>query len=338
MTRRNIIIASFISVFLFMFISFLIYVVYCFSFYDKNQIDKYINNFNNGSYDFVYNNMVNKEKINKEDFNYSINLMFNNEELESIYNDYFTSINKEIFIDKYSFSNKVDNDYFSFKETGKTTFFERKKIEYDKVIVKSKDGKSTFGVLNNITLNVENNSKLIIDNKECKITDNKCVFEYLLSGLHTIKYESGSNTYFGIVNIVLDNSSIDITTIDDLVKIDDVKGVSIDNKKINIGLYKDVNCLEKDECFFKNRYIELKEDNSFYMYLADGILGFNETYKGTYDIQYNKLYLHVNEYIYNNVILNTQNVEKGNDIILFEFTINGDNSFSNETYNFRENE
>ena len=313
MIKKHLFITTLISVLLFTFVVFLIYIVYCFSFYDKNLTNKFINNFNNGSYDFVYNNMLDSKEIEKNSFNYSINLMFKKDMLEEIYNKYYSESNKDEFFDNYYYGKKADIDSFSFKEEGKTSFFKRKKLSYDKITIFSNNKTmSSFGVKKDVKLLVEENSSLTVDEIECKITDNYCHFDYILGGLHTVTYNNGNDSYFGLVNVIYSSSEIEITNLSSLVKIDGVKGVVIDNT-ITLGLGRYV----ANE---GNSFVKLNGNNSFMMYRKYYNDHYYEVFYGTYDREGNRVVLNVDKSIYHNYLTNIYEEYNylENDVFVFD--------------------
>ena len=313
MIKKHLFITTLISVLLFTFVVFLIYIVYCFSFYDKNLTNKYINNFNNGSYDFVYNNMVNSKEIDKDSYNYSINLMFKKDSLEDIYNKYYRDSNKEEFFDNYYYGRNVLVDGFSFKEEGKTSFFKRKKISYDKITIFTNNRTmSSFGIKKDVKLLVEKDSSLIVDEKECKIIDNYCHFDYILGGLHTITYDNGNDTYFGLVNVIYSSSEIEITNLSSLIKIDGVKGAVLDNR-ISLGIGKYV-ANEGDS------FVKLNNNSSFIIYKKYNLEHYYEVFYGTYDREGNTIVLNVDKSTYRNYLTNMyQEYDYSeNDVFVFE--------------------
>lgn len=226
MEKKSIFITTVVTIFLFSFVLFLIYVIYCFSFYDKNQEDVYLSNYNMGKYDFFYDKMVYNKYITKEDFNYSVNLMFKKNKLNEIYNTYYSNLNNAEFINTYFFRRNVSLDDIRFLSQGKTSLFKRKKLLYKSITIRSVNGlESSFGVKKDISFVVDDNTKLSIDEKGCEVKDNICSYSYIMGGLHTVLYEIGDVTYFGLVNVVKDESKIDINGLDSLIKVNNVLDV-----------------------------------------------------------------------------------------------------------------
>ena len=227
-------ITSIATISLFILVAFLIYVIYCFSFYDDNKANEYLLKFNTDSYDFVYDHMYNNDNISKEKYNYSVNLMFKKNMLEELYDLYYSSITKEEFMNDYYYGNNVNLSDIKYITKGKTNLFKRKKIEYYSIDIKSKSGnKSSFGIKTDISLVVEPNSKLIVDEEECKIENNECFFPYILGGLHSVKYVVGDSSYFALLNIVDDDYVVDVNKIDKMVRINKVEDV-IEDIDINL--------------------------------------------------------------------------------------------------------
>ena len=235
MSKKSFIITSIVTVSLFVFVSFLLYVIYCFSFYDSNQENEYLLNFNSESYDFVYDHMNNKNYISKNSFNYSVNLMFRKNKLKEIYNLYYSDLNEDDFINNYYYGNNISLEDIEFIKDGKTNLFKRRTIEYASITIWSRSGnKSSFGVKNNLKLKVGDNSKITIDEVGCEIKNNTCIISYILGGLHTVKYKVEDVEYFGLLNVINNNSEIDISNLDSLVRINNDQEIE-DDIDINLN-------------------------------------------------------------------------------------------------------
>ena len=218
MENKHILATVFITFFLFSFVLFLIYVVYCFSFYDTYQEKKFVDNFNKGLYDYVYDNLEDSNRIDEDLYNYSVNLNFNEKSLIEIYEKYYKEYDKSDFIDSYLFSNRVQIDNFHFKSNIKTSLTKRRDLKYIRIDVRTANQKKTsFGVMRNISFETPENSKLIVDEKECSINENICHFDYLLGGLHTVFYENNNTVYFGLANVFDDNLKIVVSGLKSLV-------------------------------------------------------------------------------------------------------------------------
>ena len=224
MQDKSTIISLSITFVLFLFIAILIYIIYCYAYYDKNLKEVYLSNYNDSKYDYIYENMNIPERLDMDDYNNVISLMYNRNYLEEIYNDYYEGSivynDLDVFLNEYYYGNGITLDDIKFIEEGKTTLFKRKKLLYDVINVKNKNGgSSVLGVVNHISFDIENNSKLLVDSNEVNCANNTCVIDFMFGGLHTIDYTSNGFEYFGIVNVKGNNKNIDITNLDSLILI-----------------------------------------------------------------------------------------------------------------------
>ena len=218
MEKKSIFITALITICLFSFVFFLIYVVYCFAFFDKNQENEYLNYFNSGNYEFIYNNMVGLDSISKEDFNYTVNLMFKRTKLNEIHHQYYSNIDINDFMNDYYYGGYINADNLELSFNGKTDLFSRRSLRYKKIKVTTISGNhSIFGVMKDINILVDYNSVLLVDGKDCDVTSRSCYYKYLLGGLHTIEYTNGDIKYFGIINITKDNQEIILNNLENLV-------------------------------------------------------------------------------------------------------------------------
>ena len=215
MKDKNMSLTIGITAFLFIFIISLIYILYCYSYYDGYQKEKYLEEFNGRNYDYVYERLSNKDKLKIEDFNKVIDLMYNKNTLESIYNTYYRDSkiynNSTEFINEYFYGNrKISLDDIEYKQVGKSNLFKR-------------------------SFSIDNNSTLIIDNKRLSCVDNRCLVEYMFMGLHEVNYISNGFTYYGLVNVTSNVRDININSLDNLVNVDfDLEtGVGVFNERIN---------------------------------------------------------------------------------------------------------
>ena len=341
MKKKRLLITLFISLFLFCFVFFLIYVVYCFAFYDKNQVAKFTDEFNHGYYDFVYANMADNDKISKEAFNYSVNLMFNENRILDIHNTYYSDIDKDLFVTNFLFDSKIQSGDITFVEDGKTSLFDRKKIKYGSINLATKGGlRTTFVVRKNIKLTGEDNSKIIIDGKECDLNNNSCYLVYALGGMHTIRYETAKVNYFGLFNITADNMEIDVTTIDSLVKTSEVQGVVKKKEaKINLkpGKYLIKECYLPFDCAKKQRsFLILEADGSANLYMWYNLAQAGDSYFGRYVIENNYLILKFDSHTYKEFDYDTK-VTTTIDIDVyseFRYKIINNKTIKNEEYTF----
>lgn len=241
--NKNIKITIGISVILFVFIVSLIYLLYCYSYYDDYQKEVFTREFNSKNYDNVYDNLKDGNKISRNDFNKVIDLMYNKNTLNNIYNMYYidSSLYKDNneFIDEFYYGDKrIDILDIEFYQKGKTTLFNRSDFYYERINLTNSHGfSSSLGVLNNVILKVEDNSSLKIDSKGITCNNDTCTIEYMFMGLHEILYESNGYTYYGILNVTSNVREINVTVIDSLIRInkDEEKEEDIDEDKILFG-------------------------------------------------------------------------------------------------------
>jgi len=234
MEKKSVSITALVTILLFGLVIFLLYVIFCYSFYDKSQEENIIENFNNGNYDSFYDTLFDKKYISKEEYNYSINLMFKKNELNEIYNKYYSDLKYEEFINKYYYRNRLTIDDLKVITEGKTTLFKRRITYCSSIKIRNNNDEfSSFGVKKDVSFSVDEDIKLVIDERGCELKDKVCHYDYILGGLHTVKYEKDGIEYFGLVNVVKDNSNITIDNLDSLVKIVDVTDV-IDNIDVSL--------------------------------------------------------------------------------------------------------
>lgn len=307
--NKNLFITIGITIFLLIFISFLLYVIYCYSYYDSYQKNNYLKEFNHNNYNFVYEKMVNNDKLSKEEFERVRDLMYDKNTLKNIYNLYY--IKSDLFEDLNDFFNnyyygekKIDEDDIEFYIEGKSNLFNRSKLYYKKINLINRGGfKSALGILDNVIFEVEDNSKLIIDKNELECSDGLCSVQYMYMGLHEVYYESNGFSYYGLLNLMDNSKNINITNIDSLVKIEEKEKEPeeeiIPDAKLNRGVYKVNKCfLTKTNCAYsKYSYLALNEDGTCELY---EYISFNQAryrYNGTYDISGNFLTLSFDGYL-----------------------------------------
>lgn len=346
MNKKNFFITFGITSFLFLFVLFLIYLIYCYAYFDKEQELKYIDSVNRGNYDFIYNNL-NNNFLSKNEFYNSINLMYDKSILKNIYFTYYENrinISLEDFINEFYFGDyKIDSKDVSFNSDSKTNLFKRRKLYYDDIVLESKSGnKSSLGLKSDILLKIEEKSILNLDGKEVVCDKNECLINQIFGGLHEIKYISNNFEYYGIINIIDNKQVIEITMVDSLVNINknNKKANSYDkvNKyKLNYGLYKLDKCYLDSSCpSKKDSYIRLNEDGTcvFYTYITLDQAG--DSYFGTYKINGNFLVMKFDNHIYN--VFDYDTKEK-TDIFAesdmeISYKIEYDNILVNDMYKF----
>lgn len=223
MEDRSTFIALVVSSILFVFIFVLIYTIYCFVYYDKRQEEILLSYYNEKKYDKVFNNLDDNSDFTIDDFNDVISLMYNKNDLEKIYNDYYKGnifVTLDDFFNEFYYGeNVLSLENMNFIKTGETNYFKRAKFKYDRIYVSSKNGiKSTLGIFKNIALKIEKNSQLFLDNHELSCYEEACNVSKILGGLHSIRYISNNYEYYGIININDDNCFIDIFNLYNLVR------------------------------------------------------------------------------------------------------------------------
>lgn len=224
MEDRSTFIALVVSSILFVFIFVLVYTIYCFVYYDKRQEEILLSYYNEKKYDKVFNNLDDNSDFTIDDFNDVISLMYNKNDLEKIYNDYYKGnifVTLDDFFNEFYYGeNVLSLENMKFIKIGETNYFKRAKFKYDRIYVSSKNGiKSTLGIFKNITLKIEKNSQLFLDNHELSCYEEACNISKILGGLHSIRYISNNYEYYGIININDDNSFIDIFNLYNLVRL-----------------------------------------------------------------------------------------------------------------------
>lgn len=336
----------FITFFLFSFIAFLIYLLYCYAYYDKSLEEFYYKEIANYNYDYFYNNLIDKDGLNKENFDKTIELMTSLKELKKIYYLYYKNgdiYSLEDFLSIYYYGDyKINIDDVVFSSNGKTGLFKRKAIFYDEVYLNNDVSNSTLGVLRSIQFNVEENSILKVDNNELSCDDGVCEVFKIFGGTHEILYTSNNYQYYGLVNISKDKQSIDVTNLDSLVRIDLITDDSIvidDNTdmKLEIGEYKLSKCYLDSGCpTAKKSYLKLHSDGSceFYTYINLDKAG--DYYKGYYKIENNFLVMNFDSHTYEVFDYDTKQSTdiNGNVEIEMRYKIEDDNSLVNDSYRF----
>ena len=340
MKKKHFLITFLVSIALFSLVIFLIYVIYCFAFYDNNQEKKYLESFNNGKYDFVYDHLENADKINKDLYNYNVNITFNKNKLNEIYELYYKNVDHDEFICNYYFNNITDNvDYYS---VGKTNLLKRKNLYYRSVeVINGKGVKTSFGVKKNLTLKVDEDSNLSVDDKECAIDKDTCTYQYIMGGNHTILYTVGQVTYYGILNVTSDNMNINVENVESLIKIGEVKEVQKPKKTSNIklksGKYKETKCYMAFDCANKKKsFLILNDDGTANLYLWFNLAQAGDSYFGTYEIVNNYLIMKFNghtykEFDYDTKVTTTIDIDVYSE---FRYKIENDHTINNEEYRF----
>ncbi len=349
MKDKNMMITLGITSFLFFFVIFLVYLIYCFAYYDENQEGIFVTKFNNGNYDYVYDNFFNKEEIDKDKYYDVINLMYDKVTLKNIYYLYYKNSvyeNLDEFINEYYFGdNEIIVDDILFASVGKTGFFTRRDLFYSTIKVESNSGlKSSIGLKKNIKFMVEESSTIMLDSKNLECLGGECKLDRLLGGLHTIYYISNGHKYYGIINVTKDDEVIDVTSNKSLIKIDSViveddkEEISVSDYNLKIGRYGLNKCYLSDSCPTKKKsYIQLNEDKTCTLYTYISLSKAGDTYVGTYEIEGNFLVMKFREHTYSMFDYDTK---ESTDIIgtvdmEMRYKIESDTIVSNDSYRFK---
>lgn len=340
-----------ITFLLFSFIIFLIYLLYCFAYYDKNQEEQYYNNILNEKYDLVYDNMADKDGLTKERFNKVLNIMYDKKSLKDIYYLYYRdndTILLEDFIEKYYYGNaNISSDDIIYSVNGKTSLFKRRAIFYKSItLVNEKGHKSSLGVKRNVSFIVEDGSKLKIDNEEVECNQGVCTSNKIFGGLHEINYVSNGYEYYGLINIVKDKQSIEITNVDTLVRIDLVSDndILVGNTEdvgeydLKVGRYSLNKCYLSFGCpSVKKSYIQLNEDGSCQLYTYITLDQAGDLYNGTYTREGDFLVMKYDSHTYQVFDYDTK---KSTDITAevdmeMRYKIEDDYVLSSDSYRFK---
>ena len=303
-----------LTLLLFLFIVSLLYIIYCYAYYDKYQEQVFLDHYNHREYSFVYKKMVGKDDLSLDEFNSVIDNLGDRDRLSNIYDTYYIDgsiYDKDTFMNTFLFNNlNVTLDNIHYTSNGKTNLFSRKGIFYDYVNVSNGIQNITIGVLNNISFKIEDNTVLKIDDKDVVCIDNVCTIDKIFGGIHEVSYVSNGYLYYGLVNIHEDKQVIDVTNIESLVKVSQVE------VKLNYGKYIISKCnLDVTLCpSLSKSYLILNEDGSYvsYMYYTDIDKG-NIT-DGTYTVVDNKIVFTYNgkfseEYLFSDIYLLGENTD-----------------------------
>lgn len=300
-----------LTIILFGFIVFLLYVIYCYAYYDKYMELEYTNSFNNGDYNFVFDKMVGKGNLTYEQFTYSLDKLTDKERLNEIFDSYYKDsgiYNKEDFLDTYLYklNNVVESD-IKFSTNGKTNLFTRRAIFYDEIKITNNKSYTNIGVFNKISFKVEDNSILRVDNKELECINNVCIIDKIYGGIHEISYASNGYEYYALVNITKDKKSIEVTNLDSLVKVREA------NVALKYGRYLLTNC--NGFCPIINKsYLMINEDNTYYLYdyHKDG-----QNYNASGEYSVNGNYITIDKEIF---MITGSNLVESNNRVTYTYT------------------
>lgn len=338
---------------LFSFIIFLIYLLYCFAYYDKNQENEYFNKIVNYDYKYIFDNLAGKDGLGEEEFNKVLNMMNDKKNLKDIYYLYYRNtetLTLDEFVSKYYYGDvKYNDQHVVYSINGKTGLLKRRAIFYQSIDITNKKGhKSSLGVKRNINFVVEDGAKLKIDNKELKCDKTICKLSKVFGGIHEISYISNGYEYYGLINIVKDKQTIEVTNIDSLVRIDlisdnnilvkdDIKN-DFSSNNLTIGKYNLNKCYLNFGCpSTKKSYLLLNDDGSckFYTYITLDQAG--DLYYGTYTKEGNFLVLNFNGHTYQVFDYDTKestNITADVDIEM-RYKIEQGNILTNDSYRFK---
>lgn len=351
MNTKNVVLTVIITLFLSIFIGVMGAIIYLYGVYDKKEEDKYLEEYNSGNFTYVYNNLSKESStfVSEELFNNIVGLMYNKNNLKTIYDNYYSD--SEIFIDEKDFFSyyffgytELSNQDIEFKFSGKTNLFNRRKIEYKYInLENNNEVKGKLGVISNVTFKKPGNGFLYLDNIELECENDLCNVDNILGGLHEVVYEDNDGKYYSLINVVNegeyniseDKSYIRIIESNISNNIEEVSGVSLN---LIPGRYKFKKCYLESSCpSFRHSYMDLNADGTvtYYVYITLDIAG--DTYKGTYEIKNNFLYLYFDKHIYKMHDYDTKqrtDIEATLDMVM-RYKITSDRTFSNYDYDFK---
>lgn len=278
-----------LTLILFGFIVFLLYVIYCYAYYDKYQEQIFTDSVNNGKYDFVYEKMVGKGNLTYEQFISGIEILKDKDGLINIFNTYYKDsglYNEADFIKEYLFTNiNIESKDIKFTSNGKTNLFTRRAIFYDEITLSNGNQKVILGAFNKVMFKIENNAVLRFDNRDLVCENNICIIDKIYGGIYEISYISNGYEYYGLVNINKDKQNIDITNLESLVKVRDLE-IKLSYGKYNVSSCISIDCPEENKS-----YMMLNEDGTFYSYRYYSDKGSASIETGNYTRDENKLML-----------------------------------------------
>ena len=348
MKDKNLTVTIGITFVLFSFIIFLLYLIYCYSYYDNRKTDIFLDNYNKDVWDFVYDNWEGKDEISKESFYNSINLMYDKNFLRNIYDTYYknnSTLTFEMFSNQYFYGDSViGKNKITFATEGKTNLIKRRKFYYKNINLENKNGYTArLGIFHNLKIVVPTNGNISFDNETCELVDDICTIPAVFGGLHKVLYTYNGIRYFALLNVYSDNMEVDVTNIDGLIKYisnGEVKGVvkeQVEDAFVNKGAYRVSACYLASSCpSSRESYLRLNEDGTCTLYIYIVLDVSRDTYIGTYKINGNFLYLSFDRHIYNVFDYDTK---EANDIeavtnMKMSFKIENPNNIVNDKYKF----
>ena len=298
---KSIILTSVFTIFIFVFISLLIYSIYCYGYYDKYQEELYTEIFNKKDYNYVYDYIIKDESLSKTDYENAIYIMLNQTEIERIYNEYYKDIySKDEFLNKFFFGNpNVTTKDIKFSSTGKTTYFKKRKLYYEYINLHNGEETTKLGVISNISFTINDNTKLYLDDN--LLCDNTlCQVDKIYGGIHSIIYIKDNIKYYALINITEDNQIIDIEKLDNLVNIGlDKEEDEVHAIELKMGNYELTECYMAAYCPHKIiSNLTLSSDNTCELFLDISITQAKDYYKGTYTINNNILELNFSSHTF----------------------------------------
>ena len=146
MVKNKVLYTAFLSIVTFIFIGILLYIIYCFGFYDNQIKEKYVQIYNEKRFDELYDILEESDALTKNDFEVVTTLMYDQTKLEEIYSKYYE--NSTLWEDKISFistyyygENKIYEDDITYQNKGKTSLFKRASYKIKNINIKSKNNK-----------------------------------------------------------------------------------------------------------------------------------------------------------------------------------------------------
>lgn len=352
MQKKNIFLTILITLFLSLVVGFMGAIIYLYGVYDKKEEDKYLSEYNNGNFTFVYNNLFKEDStfISEDSFNNMISLMYNKNNLKVIYDNYYK--NSEIFIDEDDF---FSNYFFGYTELNsgdieyetkdKTTLTSRRKIQYKYINIKNNNDVNTkIGFLNNVSFKKPGDGYLYLDNIELVCENDICKTSGILGGLHEVVFEDNGGKYYALINVFEDGEYV-LSEQKSYVMIgeSDLENKIIpDNDDVtynlSTGRYRFTKCNLESSCpNFSRSYLDLNPDGTvtYYVYITLDISG--DTYQGTYEIKNNFLYLYFDKHIYKMHDYDTKEVTDIEAVLdmVMRYKITSDKTFSSYDYDFK---
>ncbi|MBQ8659673.1 MAG: hypothetical protein IJ475_02430 [Bacilli bacterium] len=339
MAKVNAIKTIVITSFLFVFICFMVYLIYCYAIYDKVMESRYIDYYNDVKLDNLYD-VLYVDDLSKEDFNVVTNIMYDKNYLEEIYNTYYIDSTLysgfDDFVSHYYYGYfNIENDDVEFIKEGKSTINSKRKLTLKKINVYNDKSTSVLGIVTNIKFGIEEKSRLYLDEVLLDCVDNICNIDKLFGGIHTIKYESNGHSYFGLVNINKDNIEISVANLDSLV-IYERNEVDL-SLKLKTGHYKVDKCFLSSGCPNKNSsYTKLYEDGTAEYYIFVTFDQAGDYYKGKYEMNNGFLTLYFKEHVYYVFDYDTKVTTKipATTDVYYQFKITSESSFVGDEYSF----